>query len=72
MTAEELAESVVDRWWPTAVAYPEPGGVLHEYIADAIRAAVAEERERCARLVESHDPACGEQCCIAAEIRARS
>lgn len=76
MTPEEQAKEIVSALWLMSLTWQR-----EEYVADAIHAAVAKEREACARLVEQgvtpsggHGPHTGEtlRCCAAAAIRART
>lgn len=51
MTPEQRAEFVIAAWMGKKLSMNQQSSD----IADAIRAAILAERERCAKLVESHD-----------------
>ena len=76
MTPEQRAAKAMDvfkdaRFDP--VAFEAIEGVMSQAIraadADAFRRGYEAAREQAALAVESHDPVCGVQDCIAAEIR---
>jgi hypothetical protein len=51
MTPERRAERILN---PSCLILPEDGALYHSGIADAIREAVAAERERAAEIVKRH------------------
>ncbi len=59
-------EHNLNRWTPDCTM-----GEAYKRILEGVRKAVAEEREACAVLVETHDRECSELDCIAATIRER-
>ena len=52
MTPEQRAEDVIEYWWNQSDSTHRP---TTEFIAAAIREAVAEEREACAKVAESDE-----------------
>ena len=68
MTPEERAEKICEHFWPGVLDV----NIRHadkKWLTKEIREAVAEERERCARIAEKNQDQEHAYCNIAAEIR---